>query len=77
MPGKETRTAERRLANLIANKLQRPYSQMALYVKALMSMAVIRCNIIMLRNSRDRRHNTRPYLYDGASMNAIKTRHEM
>ena len=77
MSGKETRAAERRLANLMANKLQRPYSQMAFYVRSRMSMAVIRCNTIMLRNSRDRRHNTRPFLQDGASMNAIRTIHEM
>lgn len=72
MAGQETRAAERRVASLLAAKWGRQYSQMAGWVRARMAIAVVRSNTMMLRGSRVRTP-TRPFIEDGAAMDAWRT----
>jgi hypothetical protein len=73
MAGPEARAAERRLGAILAAKWERPYSQMVGYVRARMQVAVVRCNTLLLRGSRERRKPPRPAITDGAAMAAWQT----
>jgi hypothetical protein len=73
MAGKETRAAERHLGALLAAKWGREYSQMVGYVRARMSVAIVRNNTLLLRGSRERRKAPRPVINDGVAMAAWET----
>ncbi|EJK76592.1 hypothetical protein THAOC_01635, partial [Thalassiosira oceanica] len=52
LAGKEARAAEKRLASLPASKCNRPYSEMACFVKTRMSLSIVRSISMLLRGSR-------------------------
>ena len=52
MAAKEARAFERRTASLLANKLNRRYSEMCGIVRSRMALAVVRNNTLLLRGSR-------------------------
>ena len=52
MPGYQTKLAEKRMAALLAATLNRDYSEMAFYVRARMTISIVRCNTILLRSTR-------------------------
>ena len=52
LAGKEARAAEKRLASLLASKWDRPYSEMACFVKTRMSLSIVRSISMLLRGSR-------------------------
>ena len=54
LASKETRAAEQRLAGLLAAKWERPYSEMACYVRTRMSLALVRSNTLLLRGGRSK-----------------------
>ncbi|KAL7463293.1 hypothetical protein ACHAXS_003675, partial [Conticribra weissflogii] len=74
LPSKGTVLAEKRLAQLLQNKLKLPYSQTMFLVRSRMSIALIRCNSILLCTSRDRSNNPRPrrpIIPDGAAISSL------
>jgi len=74
LPSKGTAIAEKRLAHLLQNKLKIPYSQTMFLVRSRMSIALARCNTILLRTSRDRSNNPhprRPIIEDGAAVSSF------
>lgn len=75
MPGREAKFAEKRLAALLAAKWQRPYSQMAHYVRSRMAISIVRANSLLIRGSRDRRP-TRPFVQCGSALDGVQTLHE-
>ena len=52
MPGHQTNLAEKRMAALLASSLNREYSEMMFYVRARMTISIVRCNTILLRATR-------------------------
>ena len=72
MAGRETKMAEQRLAELLAGKWKREYSEMVAYVRARMTLAVVRANTLLVRGSRKRRRQ-RPLIDEGAAMAAWRT----
>ena len=52
LAGKEARAAEKRLASLLASKWDRPYSEMACFVKTRMSLSIVRSISMLLRGCR-------------------------
>ena len=49
----EAVAAQRRLASLLSNKLKQEYSEMCGFVRARVSLAVLRSNTLLLRGARD------------------------
>ena len=70
MASRETKEAEKQLARKLAWKWNREYSEMVGYVRRRMALAVVRANSLLLRGSRERRNRTRPFITDGAAMDA-------
>jgi len=75
MAGREARMAEKRLASGLADKWQRPYSQMANYVRRRMRIAIARSNSLLIRGSRDREPH-RPFVTSGAALSGRQTLEE-
>ena len=50
--GAEALAAQKRLAALISHKLKREYSEMCGFVRARMSLAIVRSNSLLLRGPR-------------------------
>ena len=48
IPGTEDLAAQQRLASLLSNKLKREYSEMCGFVRARMSLAIVRSNELLL-----------------------------
>ena len=71
VPGREARIAERLLASLLAEKWNKPFSQVAHYVRVQMSIAIVQSNSLLLRGSRDREPKY-PRVNSGASMSAVR-----
>ena len=67
---KEARAFEKRVACLLAKKWDRRYSEMVGFVRARMSLAVVWCNILLLRGSRNRKL-WRPEFEDGAALEGV------
>ena len=67
IPRVEALAAQKRLAALLSYKLKREYSEMCGFVRALMSLAIVRSNILLLRGPRDKGAHIwqRPDLTDG------------
>jgi hypothetical protein len=53
MASKDARTAERRIAWLLAKKWSRTYSDMANFIRTRMSLAIVRSNTLLLRGDRN------------------------
>ena len=70
VPGREARSAERRIASQLAEKWDRPYSQMVHYVRCRMSIAIVRSNTLLLRGTRDRKE-PRPFVNNGAAVREV------
>ena len=70
IPGSEALAAQKRLAALLSYKLKQEYSEMCGFVRARMSLAIVRSNSLLLRGPRDKgaRIRQRPELTDGAVM---------
>ena len=73
IPGVEALAAQKRLAALLSYKLKREYSEMCSFVRATMSLAIVRSNSLLLRGSCDKgaRIHQRPELTDGAVMSLL------
>ena len=54
IPGAEALAAQKRLAALLSYKLKREYSEMCGFVRARMSLAIVRSNSLLLCNPRDK-----------------------
>ena len=70
----EAKAFERRLASLLAKKHDRRYSEMCGFVKARMSLAVVRSNTLLLRGGRAGRA-ARPMVKEGVVFQAIERMH--
>ena len=70
MACKEARAWEKRVASLLASKMDRPYSEMCGFVRSRMSLAIVCSNTLLLRGQRAHRA-LRPVLEDGASFTAL------
>ena len=70
MPGEEAIAAQKRLSALLSYKLKREYSEMCGFVRARMSLEIVRSNSLLLRGPRDKgaRICQQPELTDGAVM---------
>ena len=70
IPGAEALAAQKRLAALLSYKLKREYSEMYGFVRARISLAIVRPNSLILRGPRDKgaRIRQRLELTDGAVM---------
>ena len=70
IPGAEALAAQKRLAALLIYNLKQEYSEMCGFVWALMSLAIVRSNSLLLRGPRNKgaRIWQRPELTDGAVM---------
>ena len=70
IPGAEALAAHKRLAALLSYKLKREYSEMCCFVRASMSLAIVRSNSLLLRGPRNKgaRIRKRLELMDGAAM---------
>ena len=67
--GKESRTLLKKLSALLAKKWEKPYSEICGYVKARMSIAMVRATHLCLRGSRiptSQMSNRRPQWEDKA-----------
>ena len=73
IPGAEALAAQKRLAALISYKLKREYSEMCGFVRARMSLAIVRSNSFLLRGPRDKgaRIRQQPEMTDGAVMTLL------
>ena len=70
IPGSEALAVQKRLAALLSYKLKREYSEMCGFVRAKMSLAIVRSNSLLFRGPHDKgaRISQRPELTDGAVM---------
>ena len=71
MDYKEVKAFEKRIACLLAEKWDRPYSEMVGYVRGRMGMAVIRSNTVLLRGARVHQR-TVPWVWDDAEYEAVR-----
>ena len=70
IPGAEALGAQKILSALMSYNLKREYSEICGFVRARMSLAIVRYNILLLRGPREKRAQIRqqPELTDGAVM---------
>ena len=70
IPGAEALAAQKRLASLLSYKLKREYFEMCGFVRARMSLAIVRSNSLLLHSPCDKgaRIRQKPELTDGAVM---------
>ena len=71
MACKEAKAFEKRLACLLAEKWDWPYSELVSYVRGRMGMAVIRSNTVLLREARVHKR-TVPWVWDDAEYKAVR-----
>ena len=73
IPGAEALAPQKRLAALISYKLNPEYSEMCGFVRAGMSLAIVRSNSLLLRGPRYKgaRIRQQPELTDGAVMELL------
>ena len=71
--GAEALAAQKRLAALLSYKLKREYSEMCGFVRARMSLAIVKSNSLLLRGPHDKgaRIRQQPDLTDGAVMSML------
>ena len=70
IPGAEALAAQKRLAALLSYKLKQEYSEMCGFVRARMSLAMVRSDSLLLRGPRNKGVRIRqlPELADGVVM---------
>ena len=70
IPGVEALATQKRLPTILSYKLKREYSKMCGFVRARMSLAILRSKSLLLSSPRDKeaRIRKRPELTDGAVM---------
>ena len=70
IPGAEALAAQKRLAALLSYKLKREYSEMCGFVRARMSLSIVRSKSMLLRGPRNKEAciQKRPELTHGAVM---------
>ena len=70
IPGAEALATQNRLASLLSYNLKREYSEICGFVRARISLAIVRSNSLLLRGPLDKggRIRKRPELTDGAMM---------
>ena len=75
IPGAEALAAQKRLAAILSYKMNREYSEMCGFVRARMSLAIVRSNSLLLRGSCDKgaRIRQQTELTDGAVMALLAT----
>ena len=75
IPRAEALAAHKRLAALLSYKLKQEYSEMCGFVQAMMSLEIVRSNILLLRGPCDKglRIRQQPELTDGAVMVFLAT----
>ena len=61
IPGAEALDAQKRLAALLSYKLKQEYSEMCGFVKARVSLAIVRSNSLLLRVLKDKEGRIRKY----------------
>ena len=68
--GMEAVAAKRCLDLLISNKLKRGYSEMCVFVRDMMSLAIVRSNTLILHGARDKKACIQqiPNMEDGSLM---------
>ena len=68
--GTETVAAQQRLDSLLSNNLKQEYSEKCDFVRARMSLAIVRSNTLLLLGARDKGEyiRQRPHLADGSVM---------
>ena len=73
IPGAEALAVQKRVAALLSYKLKQEYSEMCGLVRAMMSLVIVRSNILLLRGPRDKgvHIRQRPDLTDGAVMSLL------
>ena len=71
--GREARNAEKRLANHLAGKWNREYSQMVYYVRVRMAITVVHANRFLIRGSCDRQRPRRPLIPNRAALGDWRT----
>ena len=73
IPGAEALASQKRLSALLGYKLKREYSKMCGFVRARMSLAIVRSNSLLLRGPRGKgaRIQQQPDLTDGAVMSLL------
>ena len=52
--GREARSAEKRLASVLADKWKKVYSEMVFYVRVRMALSVVKANRLLIRGSSGR-----------------------
>ena len=75
MACKEAQAFEKRIASLLADKWNRPYSEQDGYVHGRIAMSIISSNTVCLRGARVRRR-TVPWVADNAAYEATRGRTE-
>jgi hypothetical protein len=71
--GREARSAEKRLAALLADKWKRQYSQMVYYVRARIQLSLVRTTSLLIRGSRNHQGHCWRHPPDGAAMSDWQT----
>jgi hypothetical protein len=71
--GREARSAEKRLAALLADKWKRQYSQMVYYVRARIQLSLVRTTSLLIRGSRNHQGHCWRNPPDGAAMSDWQT----
>jgi hypothetical protein len=71
--GREARSAEKRLAALLADKWKRQQSQMVYYVRVRMQLALVRTTSLLIRGSRNHQGHCWHNPPDGAAMTDWQT----
>ena len=66
--GKETKRAEKHLAEVLAAKWRKEYSEMVYYVRVRMALAVVRANSLLIYGSRVRQQPRPPVNSDRAAL---------
>ena len=72
---KETRSFEKRIASLLADKWDRWYSELVGYVRGRMAMSILHSNLVCLRGARVKKR-TVPWVADSAAYEATRGRTE-
>jgi hypothetical protein len=71
--GREARSAEKRLAILLAAKWKRQYSQVVYFVRVRMQIALVCSTSLLIRGTRYHQGHNYPPLPDGAALSDWQT----
>ena len=71
--GREARSAEKRLASMLADKWKQQYSQIVYYVRVRMQIALVRSTSLLIRGSRNHRGHCFHSTPDGSALSDWQT----